>query len=315
MLGLLGSFDAVVASRVAWDADVRGLFRRAAGRHDGGHRPQRARGAGWSVTHARALVALGFVALLATSPALAWGPVGHRMAGDLAEPKLCPAARTEVKSLGAGESLAELGAWADQIRDEPKWRSSRPWHYMNIADLSPGAGLAEARAAVDKFVHPPEGDVLAALARYSGVLADPKKPRDERAEALRFVVHFVVDIHQPLHVGRALDHGGNDVEVRAGNRGPANLHHFWDTDVLPSKGPSAKLEQRLEDAARGGARGASERSAGGVGGREPRAARDGIWRSGPRRMDPRRSTTATCVRRRRSPTSGSCSQPRGSRRR
>jgi hypothetical protein len=189
---------------------------------------------------------VALLATSATSPALAWGPVGHRIAGDLAEPKLCPAARAEVKSLGAGESLAELGTWADQIRDEPKWKSSHPWHYMNIADLRPGAGLADARAAIDKFVHPPEGDVLEALSRYSRVLADRKKPRDERAEALRFVVHLVVDIHQPLHVGRASDHGGNDVEVRAGNTGPVSLHHFWDSEVLPSRGPSAKLEQRLQ---------------------------------------------------------------------
>jgi hypothetical protein len=193
----------------------------------------------------RWLVVAGLLAT-STHSALAWGPVGHRIAGDLAEQKLCPAARAEVKSLGAGESLAELGVWADQIRDEPKWKSSLPWHYMNIADLKPGAGLPEARTAIDKFVHPPEGDVLDALARFSKVLADPKKPRDERAEALRFVVHFVVDVHQPLHVGRASDHGGNDVEVRAGNKSPETLHHFWDTDVLPSKRPSAKLEQQLE---------------------------------------------------------------------
>jgi hypothetical protein len=178
------------------------------------------------------------------SPALAWGPVGHRVAGDLAEQRLCPAARTNVRSLGGGESLAELGLWADQIRDEPKWKSSHPWHYMNVADLPTGAGLAAARAAIDKFVHPREGDVLEELARFGKVLADSKKPPDERAEALRFVVHFVVDIHQPLHVGRASDHGGNDVEVHVGKKGPVNLHHFWDTDVLPSH-PSAKFEQRL----------------------------------------------------------------------
>ena len=192
----------------------------------------------------RALVAVGLLATSATGPALAWGPVGHRIAGDLAEQKLCQAARANVKSLGGGESLADLGLWADLIRDEPKWKSSRPWHYMNVADVPPGSGLAAARTAIDKFVHPREGDVLEALARFSKTLADTKKPLDERAEALRFVVHFVVDIHQPLHVGRASDHGGNDVEVRAGNKGPVNLHHFWDTDVLPSH-PSAKLEQRL----------------------------------------------------------------------
>jgi hypothetical protein len=121
------------------------------------------------------LVALGMLATFAAGPALGWGPVGHRIAGDLAEQKLCPSARTKVKSLGGGESLAELGSWADEIRDEPKWQSSRPWHYMDLADLPPGAGLAEARAAIDKHAHPREGDVLEALARFSKVLADPKR--------------------------------------------------------------------------------------------------------------------------------------------
>jgi hypothetical protein len=191
------------------------------------------------------LVALAMLATFAAGPALGWGPVGHRIAGDLAEQKLCPSARTKVKSLGGGESLAELGSWADEIRDEPKWQSSRPWHYMDLADLPPGAGLAEARAAIDKHAHPREGDVLEALARFSKVLADPKTPRDERAEALRFVVHFVVDIHQPLHIGRPSDHGGNDVHVVVGKKDPMSLHHFWDTDVLPPKHPSAKMKQRL----------------------------------------------------------------------
>jgi hypothetical protein len=200
------------------------------------------------VTRARSLrlVVLGTLAASAAGQALAWGPVGHRIAGDLAEQKLCPAARTKVKSLGGGESLAELGNWADEIRDEPQWKSSRPWHYMDLPDLPPGAGLAEARAAIEKLAHPRDGDVLEALARFSKVLVDPKKPSAERAEALRFVVHFVVDIHQPLHIGRPSDHGGNDVQVVFGKKGPVTLHHFWDTEVLPSRGPSAKMKHWLE---------------------------------------------------------------------
>jgi hypothetical protein len=112
--------------------------------------------------------------------------------------------------------------------------------------LPPSAGLDDARAAIDKVVHPRDGDVLEALARFSKVLADPKEPRTERAEALRFVVHFVVDIHQPLHIGRPSDHGGNDVQVVFGKKGPVTLHHFWDSEVLPSRGPSAKMKQQLK---------------------------------------------------------------------
>jgi hypothetical protein len=175
---------------------------------------------------------LGAVAVALSGQAFAWGPLGHRVAGLLAERELCPAARSEVAALGDGESLAELGLWADTIRDDPEWKRSAPWHYMNVADLPPGAGPSEARAAIDAFNHPPEGDVLDALARFEKTLADRSRPRAERADALRFVVHFVVDVHQPLHVGRAADRGGNDVEVRVRDADPVNLHGFWDTDVL-----------------------------------------------------------------------------------
>ena len=124
-------------------------LRRAAIREDADHRSRR-RAAGRRVTPQarRSLVAVGLLATSATAPALAWGPVGHRIAGDLAEQTLCPS-RANVKSLGGG----------DPLRPEPgptRFATSRngrafvPWHYMNIADLPPGTGLTERDAAVDK---------------------------------------------------------------------------------------------------------------------------------------------------------------------
>lgn len=191
---------------------------------------------------------LGAVAVALPSPALAWGPLGHRVAGLLAERELCPAARSEVMTLGGGEPLAELGLWADTIRDEPQWKRSAPWHYMNVADLRQGAGPTEARAAIDAFGHPPEGDVLDALARFEKALADRNRPRTERADALRFVVHFVADLHQPLHVGRASDRGGNEIDVQVDDK-VVNLHRFWDTDVLALRHLGAeRYAQRLEAA-------------------------------------------------------------------
>jgi hypothetical protein len=190
--------------------------------------------------------ALAVSMVAAPRAALAWGPFGHRVAGLLAEHALCPEARTEVASLGAGESLAELGVWADTIRDQPEWRRSGPWHYMNIADLPSGAGPADARAAIDAFRHPPEGDVLEALARFERTLSDRGRPRAERADALRFVVHFVVDLHQPLHVGRASDRGGNEIDVQVDDK-VVSLHRFWDTDVLALRHLGAeRYAQRLE---------------------------------------------------------------------
>ena len=198
-------------------------------------------------------IALGASLLVASAAllpvdALAFGALGHRAAGVLAERELCPAARSEVAELGDGQSLAELGPWADTIRGDPAWERSVPWHYINFPDLPPGADLAQARAAIKRFHHPPEGDVLTAIAQFSKVLADRARPRAERAEALRFVVHFVVDVHQPLHVSRASDGGGTELDVRVGDD-VMSLHRFWDSTALaPRRTPVDEYVQRLEDA-------------------------------------------------------------------
>jgi hypothetical protein len=168
----------------------------------------------------------------------AFGPDGHRIAGLLAEPRLCAAARAEVAVIGGGQSLAELGVWADVVRKER--RESAPWHYVNIADSAPGAEAT----AVAAFRHPPEGDALEAIARFRAQLADRSRPAAERLDALRFLVHFVVDVHQPLHVGRADDRGGNDVHVRYTGT-VVNLHRFWDTDVIELRGVSARRYARM----------------------------------------------------------------------
>ena len=174
--------------------------------------------------HTKRTVFRPFVAaLIALAPlcARAYGPEGHLIAGLAAEPRLCGGARTAVTELGEGGSLGELGLWADRIRSIPAWRESAPWHYMNIPD----------DAAIAAFVHPPEGDVLAAIERFRGVLSSRGSSASQRAEALKFLVHFIVDIHQPLHVGRASDRGGNTIELSLHGE-KTNLHRFWDTDVI-----------------------------------------------------------------------------------
>src|SRR5690606_8040631 len=166
------------------------------------------------------------LAALAQGPALAFGPAGHRIAGELAEPLACTRAAEAVAGLTGGERLAGIGLWADTIRGDEAWRHTAPWHYMNIDDGT----------TVERFEHPPEGDVLWAIGHYAARLAEPL-PAEERAEALRFLVHFIVDVHQPLHVGRESDRGGNALDVTY--RGEtSNLHRFWDTGVLRLEGLS-----------------------------------------------------------------------------
>ena len=166
--------------------------------------------------------------LMAPGSAFGFGADGHRIAGIVATERLCPAAASEVPALGEGLDIDELGHWADWIRGEPQWRHSAPWHYMNIPD---GASLADYR-------HPPEGDILWAIDHFAGVLNDPDGSVGERRDALRFLTHFVVDLHQPLHVGRESDRGGNRVEVDPGTGNSVNLHRFWDTEAVELSGLS-----------------------------------------------------------------------------
>ncbi len=151
-----------------------------------------------------------------------FGPEGHRIAGLLAQARLCEEARTAVEALGRGDGLEELGLWADRIRSEEQWAHTASWHFMNIGD----------RASLERYRHPPQGDVLWAITHFGDRLADFSLPAEQRLDALRFLAHFVVDIHQPLHVGRAADRGGNTLLVDAGVGSRVSLHRFWDSEVI-----------------------------------------------------------------------------------
>ncbi len=199
-------------------------------------------------TAALAAALLGAAAAALPAQVLAFGGRFHVTAGLLAERELCPAARSEVADLGEGKSLGELGLWADTVRNDPAWEPAVAWHYINFPDLPPGAALDEARAAIDAFEHIPEGDVLTAIAHFTPILADRSLSHGERSEALRFVVHFVVDVHQPVHVSRAADGGGTQTQVQVGDD-VRSLHGFWDTSVFNRRGvPPERFAAELEAA-------------------------------------------------------------------
>lgn len=161
-------------------------------------------------------------------PARAWGPLGHRLVGHLAQSELSPKARAEVARLLRGEAdptLAGVANWADDLRgsDPGFGRRSSPWHYVNLAE--DGCRYDAARDCK-------RGDcVVEAIRRQRAILADRARPAPERAQALKFIIHFVGDIHQPLHAGHAHDRGGNDVQINLDGKG-SNLHRLWDSELL-----------------------------------------------------------------------------------
>lgn len=168
-----------------------------------------------------------FIAALAIclpSPALAWGQLGHRVIGELAEERISGKAKAEIALILGKEDLAEASTWADEQRSnpEPFWQEEAgPYHYVTVPE---GKTYAEVGA-------PAEGDALSALARFAATVRDPDASREEKALALRFIIHIVGDVHQPLHAGNGTDRGGNDVKVRWFGE-ETNLHSVWDSKMI-----------------------------------------------------------------------------------
>ena len=177
---------------------------------------------------------LALLLLAAPLSAHAWGPLGHRLVAELAERQLDPAIVPELHRLldeSGASSLAEVANWADDVRegsdDGELARRTKRMHFVNFADsrcrFEPARICAKGQCAV------------AAIESYAKLLADRSKPDSERAQALRFLVHFVGDVHQPLHASYRPDRGGNLFQVRYRGEG-TNLHAIWDSRVLGSLG-------------------------------------------------------------------------------
>ena len=179
-------------------------------------------------------------AVLIPAPSFAWGKTGHRVIAAIADTQLSGLARAHVEQiLGPGESLDEAATWPDEMRSapEPFWqKTATPWHYVTVS------GTIYDHA-------PPEGDALEALKHFRTVLQDPSASIADKQLALRFIVHLVGDLHQPLHVGKCCDRGGNDVKVTFFGK-PTNLHALWDSQLVDDEQLSftemaAKLERHI----------------------------------------------------------------------
>ena len=166
--------------------------------------------------------------LLAPSSVLAWGATGHRIVGRIAANHLTAEAAVAVTSLIGPEGLDQASTWGDDIRNDRNWqpplKNPSPWHYISIDDGE----------TLETTARDPDGDVLESIERFSAVLRNAQATRPAKQEALRFLVHFVGDVHQPLHVGRRADRGGNDVEVTLFGE-KTNLHSVWDSGLIESE--------------------------------------------------------------------------------
>jgi S1/P1 Nuclease len=184
--------------------------------------------------------ALLFLILWSPMVSFAWGPEGHQITADIARAHLTEVTRQHIRELIGTDDLASISTWADEIR--PQRPETFRWHFVDIpwnAD-----GFSEARDCFDPHdQHLPSDHhncVVDRIEIFERVLADKNASKTERVEALKFLVHFVGDIHQPLHaIGEA--RGGNDIHVVefgsavCGARA-CNLHGAWDSGLIEHTG-------------------------------------------------------------------------------
>ena len=211
-------------------------------------------------------------AVLAPAPARAWGCKGHQVVALLAEKHLTPHAREMVKKIlvgspidpnlsryckeGGVDAMADASTWPDDIRSQRP--DTAPWHYVDIP-------LGTAVREVERFCDPKQGCVTSAIRDELATLRSTDTDPQKKADALRFLIHFVGDLHQPLHAVSNNDLGGNCVPVAFFDEVPQlrnqqleiyspNLHAVWDTSILEKDTEGKTVDQlasELDESFRG----------------------------------------------------------------
>ena len=172
------------------------------------------------------IVIMIIIFLLIPAPAKAdWGKTGHRVIGQIAQDNLTPEALKAVTELLDGETLATVSTYADEIRSNPAMDGFKIWHYVNLP--------------LDKKyeeVEHTQDNVVIAIERCIDALKGGALTREQKVFHLKFLVHLVGDVHQPLHVGRKEDYGGSTIRLkfkgRKGTETNTNLHVLWDTNMI-----------------------------------------------------------------------------------
>lgn len=155
----------------------------------------------------------------------AWGRTGHYITGEIAQRYLDDRTAAAVERILGETSLAVATVWMDQVRPQDEYRHTADWHWVTIPD-----GMT-----YEETEKNPNGDVIRSLEEQIERLKAGGLSEKEERDALRFVIHMIGDMHQPLHVGTGEDRGGNDVRVQWMGRN-SNLHRVWDTNMIESWG-------------------------------------------------------------------------------
>ena len=165
------------------------------------------------------------IALAETPPV--WSKTGHRTIGAVAEAHISKRTKMAIAAILNGQNLASVSNFADEIKADSTFSKFSAWHYVNFPS---DKKYTEVEPSED-------GDLVVGIQTCIRMINDKDSSKNDRAFYLKMLVHLIGDLHQPMHIGRLEDKGGNDIQVQWFNRG-SNLHKVWDTNLIDDHGMS-----------------------------------------------------------------------------
>jgi len=154
-----------------------------------------------------------------------WGKTGHRIVGEIAERQLTEEVKEIVYDILDGESLSSVSTWADEMRSDPKFDKFSKWHYVNLPLDKEYTDIEHTQA-----------NIVSIIERAVAVLKSPSADKNTKKFYLKYLVHLVGDLHQPMHTGRYEDYGGSKIRLkfkgRKGTETNTNLHVLWDSNLI-----------------------------------------------------------------------------------
>lgn len=154
-----------------------------------------------------------------------WGSTGHRVVGEIADKYLKSKTKREIKRLLNRESLALASTFADEIKSDARYKEFYTWHFINMPVDND----------YDASKRHPDGDLVSGIERCIAVIKSKTSTDEDKAFYLKFLIHLIGDLHQPLHIGLAEDKGGNDFKVQWFYE-DSNLHRVWDSEMIEQYG-------------------------------------------------------------------------------
>ncbi len=150
-----------------------------------------------------------------------WGSTGHRTVGEIAEIHLSKKAKKAIDNLLDGQGLAFVSTYGDDIKSDDAYDKYYTWHFVNFPFDTKYEDSKKSN----------RGDIVMGIEHCIKTLKDPNASQEDKSFFLKFLVHLIGDLHQPLHVGRGEDKGGNDIKLEW-HRKKSNLHRVWDSEMI-----------------------------------------------------------------------------------